>query len=240
MKQLPFNGKKTVPPKIRKDYWRAMAMIQFPEGQGLVGESVFQRLREFKRLHELSWGDEMLIDDEGKTRTRTARGRALNNQRANAIADIAAVLGGAGAGNKMWRSLPRSRVAERVDELEVEAAGLEAAKTEAEARGKTEAQDDAEAEGGRGTAAKVLRKNLRTTDAELVEVQVYWHDDQLKHFAEYWSPNVTHQLFQQQPAHATETVTEEPSAEDGSAPPPESGTDMSSSEAKGKMQAVQA
>lgn len=219
MKQLPFNGKKTVPAKIRKDYWRPMAMIQFPEGQGLVGESVFQRLREFKRLHELSWGDEMLVDAEGKTRTRTERGHALNNQRSNAIADMAAVLGGAGAGNRMWRSLPSSRRAERIDELEAEAAGLEAAKTGTGAKAEIKASN---------TPTRVLRRNQRTKDAELVQVLVHWHDDQLKHFAEYWSPNVTHQIFQQ-PVHAAKTVTEEP----------EPGTEESS-EAKGKTQAVQA
>jgi hypothetical protein len=101
--QLPFNGKKTKPAKIRKDYWRPMAMIQFPEGLGSIGESVFQRLREFKRLHELSWGDELLYNDDGAMATRQERGKALNVQKTNAIADMAAVLGGAGGGNEMWR-----------------------------------------------------------------------------------------------------------------------------------------
>lgn len=37
--------------------------------------------------------------------TREERGRALNDQRANVVADIAAVLGGLGKGNKIWLEL---------------------------------------------------------------------------------------------------------------------------------------
>lgn len=99
MKQIPFNGKNLKPAKIRKDYWRPMALIKFPPGLGAVGQSVFQKLREFKKLHELSWGHQ---SEELAKMPRRERGEALNDQKANAIADIAAVLGGAGRGNKIW------------------------------------------------------------------------------------------------------------------------------------------
>ncbi|KAI1281288.1 transcriptional regulation of mitochondrial recombination-domain-containing protein [Xylaria sp. FL0933] len=101
LRQIPFNGKKLKPSKIRKDYWRPMAMIQFPEGQGEVGRSVFQRLRECKKLHEYSWPDSLLFGKDGRTLTRRQRGIRLNDQRANTIADMAAVLGGLGKGNKI-------------------------------------------------------------------------------------------------------------------------------------------
>lgn len=78
-----------------------MAMIQFPEGQGEVGRSVFQRLRECKKLHEYAWDDSVLYGENGKTLTTHERGKRLNNQRANTIADMAAVLGGLGKGNKI-------------------------------------------------------------------------------------------------------------------------------------------
>ena len=76
-----------------------MAMIQFSEGQGGVGRSVFQKLREFKREHELSWGwqTKELLDQ-----SKFHRSKALNAQKANSVADMAAVLGGAGSGNKIW------------------------------------------------------------------------------------------------------------------------------------------
>lgn len=80
-------------------------MIQFPEGYGEVGRSVFQRLRECKTLHELSWGDDMFYDKDGNPLSKHERGKKLNNQKANAIADMAAVLGGKGKGNKIWTAM---------------------------------------------------------------------------------------------------------------------------------------
>ncbi|KAI8949962.1 transcriptional regulation of mitochondrial recombination-domain-containing protein [Xylaria longipes] len=100
-RQIPFNGKKLRPAKLRKDYWQPMAMIQFPDGQGEVGRSVYQRLRECKKLHEYSWDDSVLYGEDGKTLTKHQRGERLNDQRANTIADMAAVLGGLGKGNKI-------------------------------------------------------------------------------------------------------------------------------------------
>ncbi|KAK3357697.1 transcriptional regulation of mitochondrial recombination-domain-containing protein [Lasiosphaeria hispida] len=103
-RQMPYTGKKNVPAKLRKDYWRPMAVIEFPDGGlGEVGRSVYQKLREFKKRHELEWGRE---NEEEEYRllnmSRRERGKVLNDQRANVIADMAAVLGGIGKGNKMW------------------------------------------------------------------------------------------------------------------------------------------
>ncbi|POR39137.1 Uncharacterized protein TPAR_00665 [Tolypocladium paradoxum] len=122
LKQLPFHGKKTKPAKLRKDYWSPLAMIQFPAGHGAVGRSVYQKLRELKHLHEVAWTDEFrrkrpedyTADDKKKIaeekakgndyqpiRSKEERGIALNAQKTNAIADMAVVLAGQGAGNKM-------------------------------------------------------------------------------------------------------------------------------------------
>ncbi|TQV91388.1 hypothetical protein V2A60_008963 [Cordyceps javanica] len=123
MKQLPYNGKKTKPAKLRKDYWAPMAKIAFPKGAGSVGCTVFQKLRELKHLHEVSWDDTLLYkkpieynesqrkaaakraaEEEPEprfTRSKAERGKALNAQKANSVADMAAVLGGAGPGNKI-------------------------------------------------------------------------------------------------------------------------------------------
>ncbi|KAG6007963.1 hypothetical protein E4U21_005324 [Claviceps maximensis] len=122
LNQLPFNGKKTKPAKIRKDYWSPMAMIQFPKGQGEVGRSVYQRLRELKHLHEVAWTDEFrykrpeeftsidkkkIAEEKAKgkeyrpVRSKAERGIALNAQRTNSIADMAVVLAGKGNGNKV-------------------------------------------------------------------------------------------------------------------------------------------
>jgi hypothetical protein len=136
LKQFPFNGKKTKPAGLRKDYWYPMAKIQFAPGQGSIGRSVFQKLRELKHLHEVSWGDDVFykspeeytayekkkVDDYEKAaeeaydaeetesadvkpyrpvRSKAERGAALNAQKPNSVADMAAVLSGLGKGNKM-------------------------------------------------------------------------------------------------------------------------------------------
>jgi hypothetical protein len=103
LRQLPFNGKKLKPAKLRKDYWRPMAMVQFPEGMGHVGRSVYHLMRQFRAAHDLGWGDDMLRDAEtNRMLGRHERGERLNaSQKANAVADLAVVLGGAGKGNKI-------------------------------------------------------------------------------------------------------------------------------------------
>lgn len=99
-----------------------MAVVHFPPGHGAVGRSVYQKLRELKHLHEVAWPDEFrykrpdefTADDRKRiaqekekgvayrpVRSKQERGIALNAQRKNAIADMAAVLSGQGAGNKM-------------------------------------------------------------------------------------------------------------------------------------------
>jgi len=91
--QLPFNGKKTVPAALRKDLWHPFAQISFPPGRGEIGLSVFQKLREYRRRHELEWGDEITFDKEGKFINKKVRSRKICDQKANSVADIAAVLG---------------------------------------------------------------------------------------------------------------------------------------------------
>ncbi|KXJ97510.1 transcriptional regulation of mitochondrial recombination-domain-containing protein [Microdochium bolleyi] len=111
MRTIPFNGKKLKPAKFRKDYWEPFAMVEFPQGQSLVGLSVFHMLREAQFLHSYSWDPSQpgLTRDPktGKTYSKLERGRALNAaMMPNSVADIAAVLGGLGKGNKIWAVQP--------------------------------------------------------------------------------------------------------------------------------------
>jgi hypothetical protein len=76
-----------------------MALVEFAPGAGEVGRSVFQKLRELRHLHEVSWGSQA---PEFYRMDRKERSIALNDQKANAVADLACVLSGAGAGNRMW------------------------------------------------------------------------------------------------------------------------------------------
>lgn len=91
LKQLPYNGKQTKPRAIRKDHWYPMAHIEFSPSVAdspQLGLSTFQKLREYRKLHETLWPEE-----EMKGLTRKERGRKLCNQRANTVADMAAALG---------------------------------------------------------------------------------------------------------------------------------------------------
>jgi len=122
LKQIPYNGKKLKPATLRKDYWSPMAILKFGQGGGDIGRSVFQKLRELKHLHEVNWPLELRIKpvqeysrkdhqhmaeekaagrDKVLYRNKHQRGMALNAQRKNSIADMAAVLAGMGKGNAM-------------------------------------------------------------------------------------------------------------------------------------------
>ncbi|TVY88683.1 Uncharacterized protein LAWI1_G007605 [Lachnellula willkommii] len=119
LRQLPFNGKKSVPRALRKDHWTPLATLTFPSPP--IGISAFQRLREFRRRHELEWTKARLFPDEkelkdyeagidvesaknkritekqrGKKKSRERRkmtGRKLMDQKPNSVADMAFVLG---------------------------------------------------------------------------------------------------------------------------------------------------
>ncbi|KAK0629739.1 transcriptional regulation of mitochondrial recombination-domain-containing protein [Bombardia bombarda] len=110
--QLAYTGKKLIPAKVRKDYWRQMACVRFSPGLGDVGRGVFTKLREFRKRHELEWGPEHSDETTRLLRmSKRERGEAINDQKANTIADIAAVLAGAGKGSKMFIEGPKSKAA---------------------------------------------------------------------------------------------------------------------------------
>ncbi|PQE03009.1 transcriptional regulation of mitochondrial recombination domain-containing protein [Rutstroemia sp. NJR-2017a BVV2] len=100
--QLPYNGKKTVPAALRKDHWSPLALITFPPGTSAAGLTAYQKLREYRKLHELSWDPSSPVfqDKDGKPLNRILRGRKLNDQKANSVADIAAVLESIREGNE--------------------------------------------------------------------------------------------------------------------------------------------
>ncbi|KAI5926388.1 transcriptional regulation of mitochondrial recombination-domain-containing protein [Camillea tinctor] len=169
LRQISFKGKKLKPAKLRKDYWRPMAMIQFPEGLGLVGRSVFSRLRECKKLHEFSWDDSIFYDPDTKRPwTLKERGQVLNDQKANAVADMAAVLSGIGKGNKIW-------VPDAAAIAELEAEGKEVAQV---------AEDD---------QVEVTKPD--GTVGHLIKTQIFWTNEEDRKFAESWPENVSHHLF---------------------------------------------
>ncbi|KAI0603188.1 transcriptional regulation of mitochondrial recombination-domain-containing protein [Biscogniauxia sp. FL1348] len=173
LRQTSFNGKKLKPSKLRKDYWRPLAMIQFPEGLGAVGRSIYHRLRECKKLHEFSWDDSIFYEPTtGRQRSLQERGRALNDQKANAVADMAAVLGGLGKGNKIWVADP-------------DAAAAAAEEDEGRSASVIRVADEDKVE--------VTKPDGEV--ASLIKVSIWWADKDDRKHAMSWPKNVTHHLF---------------------------------------------
>ena len=94
MKQLPFVGKKTVPAALRKDLWQPLALMEFPSS--VQGLAAYRKLREYRRLHENEYPLDIITQTEGKHKGQLLgtkkRGKVLMNQKANSVADMAAVL----------------------------------------------------------------------------------------------------------------------------------------------------
>jgi hypothetical protein len=98
LRQLPFNGKKTVPPALRKDLWHPFCNISFHPSTttkstaSAIGLSCFQKLREFRRRHELEWTQEDYLNPEtGEFVGRDKIPKLLCDQKANSVADMAFV-----------------------------------------------------------------------------------------------------------------------------------------------------
>ena len=75
--------------------WNPLCVISFPSThQGL---NAFQKLREFRKIHETAYPLELVTQTEGKhvgqLLPKKKRGIKLMDQKANSIADMAAVLG---------------------------------------------------------------------------------------------------------------------------------------------------
>lgn len=116
-----------MPAALRKDLWSPFAVIDFPPQSSSICLQAFQKLREYRRRHELEWGNEIAYKDqtpaeieEGLRKEREnfrVRGRKIQDQRANSVADIAAVLERLGeAGKEMEEHKPIGlKVAEPLD-----------------------------------------------------------------------------------------------------------------------------
>ncbi|GAM88963.1 hypothetical protein ANO11243_069970 [Dothideomycetidae sp. 11243] len=119
LKQLPFAGTKSIPRALRKDHWKPFFVVKF--GLPHQGLNAFKKLREWRKLHELSWDPKDVpklefTDAQKRTRAKKKEERQLlggvraggarsrltewkmrrkmmvMNQKANSVADLAAVL----------------------------------------------------------------------------------------------------------------------------------------------------
>ncbi|KAK3295522.1 transcriptional regulation of mitochondrial recombination-domain-containing protein [Chaetomium fimeti] len=195
-RQFAYTGKKLVPSKLRKDYWRPLAVVEFGAGRGDVGRSVFHKLRELKKRHQLEWDDPEIL-----AMGRRDRGHALNDERGNAVADIAAVLAGRGKGNRVV----------------VGGGGGGGGGAAAAAGGGGVKKGGKEGEdGGKAVKAVLLDAEGKEVGGEkeggddgagLQSATVYWANEQDKYYAEAWTGNVTHVVgLPEKPAKAAKAT----------------------------------
>lgn len=191
-------------------------MIQFGHGLGVVGRNVFQKLREFRALHELEWGWQT---KEFQKLNRRDRGMKILNQKPNAVADMAAVLGGAGRGNLMWTTEPlpaeENPALEAAKEVEDEVEAAQAADAataasdtnqpalEAETKTSTpeptaEATSQAETPEVEGTLTAAPKGKKKSKPApppkRLHQATIYWANDADLYWARKWTDNVIHEV----------------------------------------------
>lgn len=170
-----------------------------------------QKLQEFRTRHELEWGYQA---PKLKSLGKKERGEIIHNQKSNAVADIAAVLGGAGRGNRMWSRAPQlleeaeaadevsasMDATESVGEKEVEVEKEQQAQKEDVAETTSAANTEGETQTPASEAApskKPAKTKKMTTNAPkgtLVKANIYWSNDADLHWARKWTDNVEHHL----------------------------------------------
>lgn len=165
-----------------------MCLIEVPKGLGVVGRSVMQKLREFRQRHELEWGWQA---EELMSKSRRERGELIHNQRSNAVADIAAVLAGAGRGNRMWAAEPLPVDAEAA---EATAAASEGAESQPAGAAAPENIDETTAAKSKSKAKAKANAVTATAPKTLVKANIYWSNDADQHWASEWTDNVTHSV----------------------------------------------
>ncbi|KAJ4404630.1 hypothetical protein N0V91_005780 [Didymella pomorum] len=85
--QLPFIGKHSVPAQLRPDEWTPHCVITFATPE--QGHNAYRKLREFRKLHEVSWEK---TNPGWKQLKIEQRIKKIMDQRANMSADLAEVL----------------------------------------------------------------------------------------------------------------------------------------------------
>lgn len=122
IKQLPFLGKKTVPARLRKDMWLPFCQAEFQSPH--AGLEAYRKLREYRRLHETAYDRSIITetsgDHAGQLMTTKRRGKVLMDQKANSIADLAAVLLQQQDGPSQHRLEKAERRIKRVEKLKMQ------------------------------------------------------------------------------------------------------------------------
>ncbi|KAF2267578.1 hypothetical protein CC78DRAFT_61103 [Lojkania enalia] len=120
IKQLPFIGKHSSPPDIRRDLWTPYCTVTFPHPE--QGHHAFRKLREFRKYHETRWD---IQHPEWKGKQSKELVRSIIDQRANSVADLAKVLANQGEQGVKMEERSEQRKKEQEEFLEKQWAEIE-------------------------------------------------------------------------------------------------------------------
>lgn len=99
--------------------WTPFCLASFPSPP--AGLAAYRKLREFRRLHETSYDRDIITEKEGphtgQLMTRKKRAKVLMDQKANSVADLAAVLFQQEKGPSRKRQEQAERRVDRVEQL---------------------------------------------------------------------------------------------------------------------------
>ncbi|KAI9672438.1 MAG: hypothetical protein M1829_004517 [Trizodia sp. TS-e1964] len=182
LRQMPFLGKKSVPASLRKDLWQPFATLSFPwPDQGL---KAFHKLREYRMAHEFSSPDSLFASttQPGSLIPKKERGKLLMNQKANSIADMAAVL--------LARDTALATALAREEQAALEDGALKKVP-----RGGRSRKERRLTGGAVQVPAKGKEEVLRERELQRQPVTIRWANLLDAEFAEKWPESVLHDVL---------------------------------------------
>ncbi|RMJ28576.1 hypothetical protein PHISP_00536 [Aspergillus sp. HF37] len=221
LSQLPYHGKKTVPATLRKDIWIPYYSVHFNDPN--TGIRAYHLLREFSMQRQLDPPREMItmtkdfldnrrprdpeaareFDEEynnkvGWIMKKKDRARAVMNQKATSVADIAAVLG-----------IVEQRTSQESEEKKAQAGTKAGQRRQRAAERKKKEYERRVAM--RVTSLEQLLSNPReqvkiempkdNEEGKSNEVKILWNDIQDARYTESWPERVRHGELEQSRDH---------------------------------------
>ena len=160
-----------MPARLRKDMWLPFCQAQFQSP--VAGLEAYRKLREYRRLHETAYDRSIITEKSGEhagqLMTTKKRGKVLMDQKANSVADLAAVLLQQQKGPRKGRVERAERRIKRVENLKMHLG-----------------------EGRVGKQPVDLGRELTGTEG----VVVRWADPLDAEFAETWPAEVMHEVLE--------------------------------------------
>ena len=159
-----------MPAKLRKDLWLPFWLATFPSP--IAGLNAYRKLREFRLLHEVAYPRSVVADPKNPkcNLPKRLKGKALMDQKANSVADLAAVLFQQERGPNKERLLHYERVKNRFDRLK--------------------------SQGSKKVRRKEGPLDVEVEYKGVEGVRVYWEDIKDAEFAQTWPKDVVHSLLE--------------------------------------------